>query len=58
MSTVTAPQLLVDAAVAKWGRIDIVVNCVASAVNKKPLEEQTLEDWDLLVNVNVVAHSS
>jgi NAD(P)-dependent dehydrogenase (short-subunit alcohol dehydrogenase family) len=51
MSTVTAPQLLVDAAVAKWGRIDIVVNCVALAVNK-PLEEQTLEDWDLLVNVN------
>ncbi|KAJ6094748.1 hypothetical protein N7467_002261 [Penicillium canescens] len=51
MSTVTAPQLLVDAAAAKWGRIDIVVNCVALAVNK-PLEEQTLEDWDLLVNVN------
>lgn len=51
MSTITAPQLLVDAAVAQWGKIDIVINCVALAVNK-PLEEQTLEDWDLLVNVN------
>lgn len=28
-----------------------MVNCVALAVNK-PLEEQTLDDWDLLVNVN------
>ncbi|KAJ5832618.1 hypothetical protein N7474_000929 [Penicillium riverlandense] len=51
MSTTTAPQQLVDAAVAQWNRIDIVVNCVALAVNK-PLEEQTLEDWDQLVNIN------
>ncbi|KAJ5505532.1 Short-chain dehydrogenase/reductase SDR [Penicillium expansum] len=51
MSTTAAPQKLVDAAVARWGKIDILVNCVALAVNK-PLEEQTLEDWDLLVNIN------
>ncbi|KAJ5620122.1 NAD(P)-binding protein [Penicillium lagena] len=51
MSTTTAPQSLVDAAVTQWNRIDIVVNCVALAVNK-PLEEQTLEDWDQLVNIN------
>ncbi|CAL5870711.1 uncharacterized protein PFLUO_LOCUS4951 [Penicillium psychrofluorescens] len=51
MSTTTAQQKLVDAAVAQWNRIDIVVNCVGVAVNK-PLEEQTLEDWDQLVNIN------
>ncbi|KAK6811217.1 hypothetical protein RU639_013072 [Aspergillus parasiticus] len=51
MSLATSPQKLVDAAVSKWGRIDIVVNCVALAVNK-PFESQTLEDWDLLVNTN------
>lgn len=51
MSQIEAPQKLVDAAVTKWNRIDIVINCVALAVNK-PLEEQTLEDWDLLVNIN------
>ncbi|KAL6235090.1 hypothetical protein BDW75DRAFT_230596 [Aspergillus navahoensis] len=51
MACVEGPQKLVDAAVSQWGRIDIVVNCVALAVNK-PLEEQTLGDWDLLVNIN------
>ncbi|KAE8404086.1 hypothetical protein BDV37DRAFT_283132 [Aspergillus pseudonomiae] len=51
MSLATSPQKLVDAAVSTWGRIDIVVNCVALAVNK-PFESQTLEDWDLLVNTN------
>ncbi|KAL1965782.1 hypothetical protein VTN77DRAFT_5103 [Rasamsonia byssochlamydoides] len=51
ISTATGPQKLVDAAVAQWGKIDIVVNCVALAINK-PLEEQTLDDWDRLVNLN------
>ncbi|KAJ5387568.1 hypothetical protein N7509_010109 [Penicillium cosmopolitanum] len=51
MSQVESAQKLVDSAVNKWGRLDIIVNCVALAVNK-PLEEQTLEDWDLLVNIN------
>ncbi|KAJ5290829.1 hypothetical protein N7478_000080 [Penicillium angulare] len=51
MSQIPSPQKLVDAALAKWNRVDILVNCVALAVNK-PFEEQTLEDWDLLVNIN------
>lgn len=51
MSTVSAPSKLVDAAVSQWGKIDIVVNCAGLAINK-PFEEQTLADWDLLVNVN------
>lgn len=51
MSRIEGPKRLVDAAVSQWCRIDIVVNSVGLAVNK-PFEEQTLEDWDLLVNVN------
>lgn len=46
-----APQSLVDAAVKRFGKIDIVVNNAGLAVNK-PFEEQTLADWDLLVNLN------
>lgn len=52
MSTVEGPKKLVEKAVSHWeSQIDIVINCVALAVNK-PLEEQTLEDWDKLVNLN------
>ncbi|KAI9924763.1 hypothetical protein MW887_006619 [Aspergillus wentii] len=51
MSTTSGPEKLVNAAVSNWGKVDIVVNCVALAVNK-PFEEQTLQDWDLLVNIN------
>jgi len=41
----------VDAAVAKYQRIDILVNNAALAVNK-PFAEQTLDDWNTLVNLN------
>ncbi|RMJ17593.1 hypothetical protein BHE90_006311 [Fusarium euwallaceae] len=51
MSTVDGPKTLIEAAVQEFGRLDIVVNNVAIAVNK-PFEEQTLDDWDLLVNIN------
>ncbi|KAL2842299.1 hypothetical protein BJX68DRAFT_270745 [Aspergillus pseudodeflectus] len=51
MAQIETPQKLVDAALAQWNRIDILVNSVGLAVNK-PFEDQTLKDWDLLVNVN------
>ncbi|KAL2844817.1 hypothetical protein BJY01DRAFT_235153 [Aspergillus pseudoustus] len=51
MSQIETPQRLVEAALSNWNRIDILVNSVGLAVNK-PFEDQTLEDWDLLVNVN------
>lgn len=51
ISTIEGPRNLVDAAVKEFGRIDILVNNAALAVNK-PFEEQTLDDWDLLVNLN------
>lgn len=51
LSTETGPQSLVDATVAKYGKVDILVNNAALAVNKQ-YEEQTLDDWNTLVNLN------
>ena len=51
MSTVDGPTALVEAAVRQFGRVDILVNNAALAVNL-PLEEQTLGHWDALVNLN------
>jgi len=51
ISTGTGPQTLIDAAVAKYNCVDILVNNAALAVNK-PLPKQSLEDWNRLVNLN------
>lgn len=52
LSTETGPQRLIDAAVARYnGPIHILVNNAGLAVNK-PLPEQTLDDWNTLVNLN------
>lgn len=51
ISTLDGPQNLIDAAVAEFGKVDILVNNAAIAVNL-PLEEQTMEHWDNLVNLN------
>ncbi|KAL5347822.1 hypothetical protein ACLOAV_007232 [Pseudogymnoascus australis] len=51
ISTVDGPQTLVNATVKEFGNIDILVNNAAIAVNL-PLEEQTMEHWDSLVNLN------
>ncbi|PVH75029.1 short chain type dehydrogenase [Cadophora sp. DSE1049] len=51
ISTIDGPQTLIDAAVKEFGKIDILVNNAALAVNL-PFEEQTLKHWDSLVNLN------
>jgi NAD(P)-dependent dehydrogenase (short-subunit alcohol dehydrogenase family) len=51
MGTTTGPAQLIKKAFETFGKIDIVVNNAAIAVNK-PFEDQTLEDWDKLVNIN------
>ncbi|EFX04300.1 short chain dehydrogenase reductase [Grosmannia clavigera kw1407] len=51
LSTVEGPQRLAEAAASAFGRIDILVNNAALAVNL-PLEEHTLKHWDQLVNLN------
>lgn len=51
MSTTTGPKSLVDATMAAYGRLDIVVNSAGLAINL-PFEEQNLSHWDSLVNLN------
>jgi NAD(P)-dependent dehydrogenase (short-subunit alcohol dehydrogenase family) len=51
LSTTTGPQKLIDAAVAEYGKIDILINNAGIAINL-PFEEQTLEHWDSLLNLN------
>jgi NAD(P)-dependent dehydrogenase (short-subunit alcohol dehydrogenase family) len=51
LATASGPQSLVDAAVAAYGRVDVLVNNAGLAVNKQ-FSEQSLEDWNLLVNLN------
>lgn len=51
MGSKEGPSQLANAAVEAFGKIDIVVNNAALAVNK-PFEEQSMDEWDLLVNIN------
>jgi NAD(P)-dependent dehydrogenase (short-subunit alcohol dehydrogenase family) len=51
ISTIENPRVLVNYAVKEFGKVDIVVNNAAIAINL-PLEEQTLEHWNSLVNLN------
>ncbi|KAH6668431.1 putative short chain dehydrogenase [Halenospora varia] len=51
ISTTVGPQKLVDETVVAYGKVDILVNNAGTAVNLA-LEEQTLEHWDRLVNLN------
>ncbi|KAI9159006.1 putative oxidoreductase [Paramyrothecium foliicola] len=51
MSTKEGPADLVNATMAEFGKVDIVVNNAAIAINL-PFEEQTLSHWDALVNLN------
>jgi NAD(P)-dependent dehydrogenase (short-subunit alcohol dehydrogenase family) len=51
ISSTTGPQKLIDETVKAYGKIDILVNNAGIAVNL-PFEEQTLEHWDSVVNLN------
>lgn len=51
ISTVDGPRKLVEATVKEFEHVDILVNNAGIAINL-PLEEQTLEHWDSLVNLN------
>lgn len=51
ISTIDGPKILVDSARKHFGQIDILVNNAAIAINK-PFEDQTVDDWNSLVNLN------
>lgn len=44
---------LVDAAVAAWGRVDVLVNNAGAVAPKRPLEEITGEEWDRVLAANL-----
>ncbi|MBN9461083.1 MAG: glucose 1-dehydrogenase [Burkholderiales bacterium] len=45
-------KAVVDATVAAWGRLDVVVNNAGVALNAAP-HEQTLEQWRWLMSINL-----
>jgi NAD(P)-dependent dehydrogenase (short-subunit alcohol dehydrogenase family) len=51
LSTIDGPKRLVAETIKKLGRLDILINN-AGVISSAPLEDQTLEEWDRLVNVN------
>ena len=51
LSTLQGPQHLIDTAVKNFGKIDILVNN-ASVALFKPLELATIEEWNIMINLN------
>jgi len=45
-------QRMVEEAVQQAGKVDILVNCVGMHI-EKPAEDYSIEDWDLVNNVNL-----
>ena len=45
----------VDACVAAWGSIDILVNCAGICINIEDVTEFTRKEWDKMVAVNLTA---
>jgi len=50
-----APGALVDAARARWGRLDVLVNNVGGN-RRKPFVDTTDEDWDVVLELNLRCH--
>jgi NAD(P)-dependent dehydrogenase (short-subunit alcohol dehydrogenase family) len=55
VSEETQVRNMIDAAIARFGRIDILVNnaAIGSNIPKVPVTELAVEDWDRLMAVNV-----
>lgn len=45
----------VDACVAEWGSIDILVNCAGISINIEDVTKFTRAEWDKMVGVNLTA---
>lgn len=46
---------LVEQVVAKYGRIDVVVNTVGTNIPKRALSEMTSESWGMMVSINLTS---
>lgn len=44
---------LVEQLRREWGRIDVLVNCAGIAGKAAPIEEQTLDDWERMIAVDL-----
>jgi NADP-dependent 3-hydroxy acid dehydrogenase YdfG len=51
MSTLEGPKTLVEETVKQTQKVDILINNAGWAV-MKPLDEVTLDQWNLMVNLN------
>lgn len=47
-----ATQATVDAALARFGRLDVLVNTVGGYRAGRPVHEMTLEDWEFMMTLN------
>ncbi|HEY4372234.1 MAG TPA: SDR family NAD(P)-dependent oxidoreductase [Burkholderiales bacterium] len=46
-------QAMADAAIAQWGRVDILVNCAGGFTKFTPIADTTEEDWDHVIALNL-----
>ena len=44
---------LYDGIISNWSHIDIVVNAIGGFLPKKPLTEVTLDDWEMMMNIDL-----
>ncbi|MEA3551732.1 SDR family NAD(P)-dependent oxidoreductase [Pseudarthrobacter sp. C1] len=58
MSDITVagnPKKVVDACIAEFGSVDILVNCAGRSINEPDVLEYTREQWDPMVALNLTA---
>ncbi len=46
-------QAAIKLAVVRFGRLDVLINNAAIVINRVPIEDRTVEEWDRVMNVNV-----
>ena len=49
-----AARAMVDDALARWGRLDVLVNNAGTNIRKRP-EELSLEEWRAVLDINLTA---
>ena len=49
-----AARAMVDDALARWGRLDVLVNNAGTNIRKRP-EDLSLEEWGAVLNINLTA---